>query len=122
MKLQIDSIDMYFDKYSQQFDCILEKTKFGKKYTYKDEHSQVSIYVLNTNKVRIFREGNINSKQYFDLEQETKFLYNTNYLKTYLTLLTKELIIEDNTLSLIYELYGENKNLINSIKMIIREG
>jgi len=121
MRLQIDSIDMYFDKYSQKFDCILEKTKIGKKYTYKDEHGQVSIYVLNTNKVRIFREGNVNSKQYFDLEQETNFLYNTNYLKTYLTLLTKELIIKDNILSLIYELYDENKNLINSIKMIIRE-
>lgn len=120
MTIKIDSIDMYNDAYNQVFESQKEVSNLGVKYSYKDENGSVTIYVYG-DKIRINREGDIRSRQIFDLERETKFRYSTNYLESDLTLITKELIIEGSKIKLEYELY-DDKMLVNRIRMSISEG
>jgi uncharacterized beta-barrel protein YwiB (DUF1934 family) len=120
MKLKIKSEDMYGEKYNETFAARVETTPKGRKYTYKDNDTDVTMYVYD-GKVRIARKGSINSKQVFDAGTETKFRYITNYLQTDLTLVTKELIIKSNSVKLHYELYNDGM-LVNKIKMSINEG
>lgn len=119
MNLLISSTDMYGEKFSKKYNARLEKKAKGRRYLYKDENTQVSIYVLEK-KIRITRKGEIESTQIITEESETIFPYKAPYLQKNFKISTKKLEILEKEVDLRYSIY-DGDSLVNEIEMKIRE-
>lgn len=85
------------------------------KYTFNSKQGLCEIFLLN-NKLFIKRYGDFAFSFNLDLNKITKTQYKNSYMQT--TLFIKTIFLEANILKLdyTYEIYDENKNLINTIK------
>jgi len=119
MKLNIHSIDMHHEEYTGTFESEVKVEEGVKTYVYSDDHGEVTIKISGET-MSIRRSGAIRYEQVFKNDNMVNFMYQSNYLESILTLVTKELIIESNNIKVSYELYNDGL-LVNDVKMSISE-
>lgn len=119
MYLIIESSDSYGEKNSEKVSCQKEVSPKGVKYSYKNEHGECKIFILE-DCVKIMRKGLINSSQTFKLGTVTPFKYRTPYTISDFTLKTLEIQRGDSDLLIRYEIY-EMESKINDILIKIKE-
>lgn len=90
-------------------------------YTFSDlslENTKINLKLISSNEVIIERIGSVNSKMDFILNHTTTSFYNSKDLNFQLSINTKELKINSNSVSITYDYYYLD-SLVGKIKIAV---
>ncbi len=82
------------------------------------ENTYITLRILSNNHIQIVRDGNVDSLMDFILNKKTSSIYKTSELTFKFEMLTKEIKINSNSVSLNYDYFYEN-TLVSSIKIAL---
>ncbi len=82
------------------------------------ENTYITLRILSNNHIQIVRDGNVESQMDFILNKKTSSIYKTSELTFKIEMLTKEIKINSNSVSLNYDYFYEN-TLVSSIKIAL---
>ena len=116
MKIKIKSLDNFNQNYEKLFELkkVLEQEE-KKEYHYSDEYGNCKI-IDKGNSVEIYRYGEINSRQIFQSDKNTPFIYNTKQFRGKYKIFTKKIQKENGKMMLEYDIIHNNE-VINSINL-----
>ncbi len=123
MQLSISSKDIYEQDYNNQFQ--VDKKIYNDKieYAYNDEYGKCKIIIYTgekNEKIEIFRRGQVNSKQIFQLNKTNSFTYITAEMNAKYSIYSKKIEIFENKFMLEYDIL-DNEGIINQLKLEIKE-
>ena len=116
MKVKIKSLDNFNQNYEKLFELkkVLEQEE-KKEYHYSDEYGNCKI-IDKGNSVEIYRYGEINSRQIFQSDKNTPFIYITKQFRGKYKIFTKKIQKENGKMMLEYDIIHNNE-VINSINL-----
>ena len=116
MKIKIKSLDNFNQNYEKLFELkkVLEQEE-KKEYHYSDEYGNCKI-IDKGNSVEIYRYGEINSRQIFQSDKNTPFIYITKQFQGKYKIFTKKIQKENGKMMLEYDIIHNNE-VINSINL-----
>ncbi len=116
MKIKIKSLDNFNQNYEKLFELkkVLEQEE-KKEYHYSDEYGNCKI-IDKGNSIEIYRYGEINSRQIFQSDKNTPFIYITKQFRGKYKIFTKKIKKENGKMMLEYDIIHNNE-VINSINL-----
>lgn len=116
MKIKIKSLDNFNQNYEKLFELkkVLEQEE-KKEYHYSDEYGNCKI-IDKGNSIEIYRYGEINSRQIFQSDKNTPFIYITKQFQGKYKIFTKKIKKENGKMILEYDIIHNNE-VINSINL-----
>ncbi len=119
MKLKVLSEDFYGEKTENIYEAKKTLNNLGIRYEYLDENSKNDVYILE-NRVIFNRNGQITTKQIFELGKKTESVYKTPYLTMDFQINTIEFLKSEGETKLEYEIFS-NGEFLNKLKIEFHE-
>lgn len=114
MKIKIKSLDNFNQNYEKLFELKKYWNRKKKEYHYSDEYGNCKI-IDKGNSIEIYRYGEINSRQIFQSDKNTPFIYITKQFRGKYKIFTK-IQKENGKMMLEYDIIHNNE-VINSINL-----